>query len=123
MHPPIEALFAQHVRDVALRLQRVPRGFKIASEKQGGYNGGGQHFGVRHLALWIVAMVHQFQHVITQAVSRYNLGVHRFTCKWFGFVTYQFTRNLWIFLPLIQNSNLGYLTNEPLDFIIRGATI
>ena len=102
MQTPIEATFTQHVGHIALGLQHMPGLLKIAAKAQRSQNGGGHYFGFRHLTLRIIAIKERFEHIITQTKDRYNLNVHRFTCNWSGLVTFQFTPNLWTFLPVHQ---------------------
>lgn len=102
-----EAALTEQTGNVALIGQGVARSFKVPGKKQGGHKHGGHDLRIAHLTLGIFVMVKSFQHVVTQTINRYNLGVQGFTCKWFGFVTHQFTRNLWIFLPPTQGCNLG----------------
>jgi hypothetical protein len=73
---------------------------KVPTKAQSCQDSRGHDFGISHLTLGILVMMKSFRHIVTQTKDRYNLSLHRFTRRrWFGFVTFQFTRNLWIFVP------------------------
>ena len=110
MQSPIEATFAQHVRNIAFFLKIFPRKLKIPSKIQCRYDRSRHYFGVAHLTLRVFMMMKSFQHIIAQAKHCYNLAVHVILSARFRIrqpKLYLISHGL-SFTPS-QGGNLGYL--------------
>jgi hypothetical protein len=88
MQSSIEATFPQHVGNVAFYPKHMAGLLKVSAKAQGSHDGRGHDLGIRHLTLRVIAIVKSFQHIVTQTKDSYNLSVHRFTCNWYGLVTF-----------------------------------
>jgi hypothetical protein len=110
MPSTIEATFPQHMGNIAIFLQVMPRLLKVPAEVQYSHDRRSHYFGVADLALWVFVMAQGFQHVVTKAKDCDNLGVHAILRFSVGSSTINFTRfrmDLSVRSPL--GGNLGYL--------------
>ena len=107
MESAIETAATHHVWNVTMFTQILARQTEIPLEVQHRHDGGGHHFGIRHLTLAIFMVLQGFEHIITQAKYDYNLRVHEF----FLYVEVgipQLYRKLMDFpIPTALSSNLG----------------
>ena len=76
VQPSIQPAATQHRRDVALLLEQRPRPFDVASKVAHSHNRRRHDFGVTHLALAVLDVMHRVQQVVTHTVNGYDLGVH-----------------------------------------------
>ncbi len=97
MQAKIEAAFAEHVRNVMAVVQKSTGGAKIAFEVQHGDDGGSHYFCITHLALFVFVMMQGLEHIVTQTINNYNLGIHdRLLLWWLGYP--KCSRLSWIFV-------------------------
>ena len=66
--------------------------FAVPAELQGGDDRSRHDLGIRHLALGILIVMQDFEHIVAQALDCYNLGVHVISSVSFGLGNYNSTR-------------------------------
>jgi len=76
MQPSDELAFGEHVRDPVGMMEQPSGLLEVAAEESGGYQGGGEDFGVRHLGLRVFTMAVRLEKVVDETVDCNDGGVH-----------------------------------------------
>jgi len=66
MHASIETTLLQHLRNIAMLLQKYARLLQITSKVLRCHNGSGHDFRIIHLPLWIFIVMKSLQHIIAK---------------------------------------------------------
>src|SRR5688572_26146875 len=110
MQTSIETTLLQHLRNIAMLLQKYARLLQITSKVLRCHNGSRHDFCITHLPLWVFIMMKSLQHIIAKTINDYNLPVHGVASLLLsGVVTYNSSRYP---MDFKLGSNLGYLKKK-----------